>query len=152
MIFQQRRTSASYATAPSSEREEESGERAANNGRQPKHPINLTGPDLKPRGVLNSLTPNADAGATLTLRYTHGKGSHAVRYCRAIREQAASREGVCTVRWFRIVGRGQEGTVMCEPRKTKPREFHPVLPSLSPLLSSPLLHRPSLLPLRLTSF
>lgn len=42
----------------------------ANNGRQPKHPINLTGPDLKPRGVLNSLTPNADAGATLTLRYT----------------------------------------------------------------------------------
>lgn len=45
-------------------------ERAANNGRQPKHPINLTGPDLKPRGVLNSLTPNADAGATLTLRYT----------------------------------------------------------------------------------
>lgn len=32
-------------------------ERAANNGRQPKHPINLTGPDLKPRGVLNFLTP-----------------------------------------------------------------------------------------------
>lgn len=39
------------------ERGKESGERAANNGRQPKHPINLTGLDLKPRGVLNSLTP-----------------------------------------------------------------------------------------------
>ena len=32
-----------------------------NNGRQPKHPINLTGPNLKPLGVLNSLTPNAKA-------------------------------------------------------------------------------------------
>lgn len=39
------------------ERGKESGARAANNGRQPKHPINLTGLDLKPRGVLNSLTP-----------------------------------------------------------------------------------------------
>ena len=41
--------------------DERENENRDNNGRQPKHPINLTGPNLKPLGVLNSLARKADA-------------------------------------------------------------------------------------------
>lgn len=62
------------------ERGKESGERAANNGRQPKHPINLTGPGPQaPRGFKLSHPKHRRRGHNpyITL-HSPGKGSHAV--------------------------------------------------------------------------
>lgn len=114
--------------AQSGEREEEGRERVANNGRQPKHPINLTGPDLKPRGVLNSLTPNADAGATLTLRYTlTEKGAMPCAIAGRYGGVAKGWQRVCTVRWFHAMETGKREGCDVRPMKNQTERIPPVL-------------------------
>lgn len=128
----------------------------ANNGRQPKHPINLTGPDLKPRGVLNSLTPNADAGRAQPLHYvTHSRKREP---CRVLLQGDTGGGGKGVVagvhstvvpRWRR----GEERDVMCDPWKTKPREFHPFsssFTSVSPATTSFPVSANLLLPVNVT--
>jgi len=113
----------------------------ANNGRQPKHPINLTGPDLKPRGVLNSLTPNADAGATLTLRYTlTEKGAMPCAIAGRYRGWQRGDSG-CTVRWFHAMETGRREGCDVRPMKNQTERipsflflFHLRFSSIYPVL------------------